>query len=69
MPTLRRQRLSDAEIVRRYRDDGESRGMVGLRAKISDAQVMTILIRHGVRIRGTNEALRLAITQRKARAG
>jgi hypothetical protein len=69
MGTLHRQRLSDAEIVRRYRDDGESRGMIGLRAKISDAQVTTILIRAGVRIRGPNEALRLAITQRKARAG
>lgn len=63
-----RQRLSEAEIVQRYRD-GESRGMIGLRARLPDTQIVTILTRHGVRLRGPSEALRLAMAQRKARAG
>lgn len=64
-----RQRLSDAEIVRRYRDEGESRGMIGLRARLPDTQIVTILTRHGVRLRGPGEALRLVLAQKKARAG
>lgn len=68
MGSLRIQRLTDAEILARYRA-GESQGLIGLRARLSSARVRDILVHHGVRLRSSQEALRLALrTRHKPRA-
>jgi hypothetical protein len=61
--TLNLQKLSDDEICARYRA-GESQGFIGLRARLSCYQVRDILKRHGVRLRTSSEALRLALRTR-----
>lgn len=66
MGTFKVQRLTDAEIVARY-VAGEGRGILGLRAKLPDYRVTEILTAAGVRLRGTNEAIRLSHNQRKSR--
>lgn len=67
LPRPRPGRLSDAEICQRYRD-GESQGMIGLRARLSSAQVRAVLIAHDVRIRHSAEALRLHLRTAPPRA-
>jgi hypothetical protein len=67
MGSVKISRLSDAEICERYRD-GECRTMLALRAKVPDYRITEILTAHGVRLRGPNEALRLALKQRRALA-
>lgn len=66
MGSVKVSRLSDAEICARYRD-GECRTMLALRARVPDYRITEILQASGVRIRGPNEALRLALSQRRAR--
>jgi hypothetical protein len=63
-----RQRLSDEEICQRYRDGGESQGMIGLRARLSCAQVRAVLEANNIRIRQSAEALRLSLRTRPPRA-
>jgi hypothetical protein len=58
------QRLSDTDIVAQYLA-GEAQGVLGLRARISQAQVRDILLRHGVRLRTSSETLRLTLRTRK----
>lgn len=57
-------RLSDAEIVSRYQEAGESVGLLSLRARVPDYHITAILAAAGVRIRGRAEALRLARQQK-----
>lgn len=63
MGSFKVSRLSDAEIIARYRDAGESAGMLALRAKIPLYRVQEILTAAGIRLRGPSEALRLALDQ------
>lgn len=67
MGTVKRPIIPLAEIVARYRD-GEGAGMLSLRAKVPLYRIQEILRDAGVRLRGPNEALRLALDQRAARA-
>lgn len=68
MGSIKRPVIAPAEIVSRYRDAGESAGMLSLRAKVPLYRIHEILRDAGVRLRGTTEALRLAIDKRAARA-
>ena len=61
-------RLPDSEIVRLYTEAGESAGLIGLRAKVSHAHIMSILRACGVPIRTQSEAIGLGNVQRRARA-
>lgn len=67
MGSIKRAVLSDAEIVRLYRDVGECVGMVALRARVPVYRINDVLTAAGVRLRGPSERLRLAAAQRKAR--
>lgn len=67
MGTRRYQKISDAEICQLYRD-GQSAGVIGLRARISSVQVRDILTAHGIRIRQSAEALRLHLRTAPRRA-
>jgi hypothetical protein len=60
------QRLTDAEIVSEYAA-GKSQAWLGLKARLSSAQVRALLVAHGVRLRGQAEALRLELRTRPAR--
>ena len=62
--TFKIQRLTDDQIVSQYLA-GETQGMLSLRARISQAAVRDILIRHGVRLRTSQETLRLTLRTRK----
>jgi hypothetical protein len=66
--TVKRPIIGIAEIVSRYREGGEGVGMLSLRAKVPTYRIQEILRDAGVRLRGPNEALRLALDQRAARA-
>jgi hypothetical protein len=68
MGTVKRPIIPLAEIVARYRDLGEGVGMLSLRAKVPTYRIQEILRDAGVRLRGPNEALRLALDQRAAKA-
>lgn len=63
MGSLRYQKISDAEIVRCYAE-GNSQGLISLKARISTAQVRDILVANHVRLRGQQESLRLALRGR-----
>ena len=63
MGTARLQRLTDDEIVARY-NAGESQSLIGLRARLSTAQVRAVLVGLGVRIRPSAETLRLTLRTR-----
>lgn len=65
MGTFKRLHLSPAEIVAQYLD-GESAGMLSLRARVPVYRITEILTAAGVRIRGQNEAFRVALARRKA---
>lgn len=66
MGSIKRLRISPAEVVALYLG-GESAGMVSLRAKVPVSRITEILTNAGVRIRGKQEAVRLAQAQRKAK--
>lgn len=59
--------MSIDEICRLYVEKGESAGMVSLRAKIPLHRVREILASRGIHVRGPGEAVRLALSQRRAR--
>ncbi len=63
MGSLKFQKLSDDQICRQYAA-GDSQGLLSLKARISTAQVRAILVARGVRLRGQQEALRLALRTR-----
>mgnify|MGYP007008284795 CR=1 FL=1 len=50
MGSLRRQRISDDEIVKRYQA-GEARDVLKFRAKVPDARIIEILHENGVTLR------------------
>lgn len=56
-------KLSEDEVVARY-VAGESRGLLGLRAKKSDAWVVACLIRAGVPLRTPSEAMAIMMRNR-----
>jgi hypothetical protein len=64
MGTLRRARLSDSEICRRY-VAGEARDAVGMRAGLLDKEVCDILRRNGVALRDDAESRAIAIRSRE----
>jgi hypothetical protein len=63
---LPRPRLSDEQIIAEYAA-GKPQAWIGLKARLSTAQVRAILVAHGVHIRGQQEALRLSIRSRARR--
>lgn len=67
MGSLPRPRLTEAEIVRFYCDEMKPQAWIGLKARLSTAQVRDILVASGVRIRGQQEAMRLNIRARPRR--
>lgn len=66
MGSYKRPRIPVAEIVERYLA-GESAGMLSLRARVPHYRIPEILREAGVRVRGPNEALRVALDQRRLR--
>ena len=64
MGTVKRLQLSPAEIVARYLE-GESAGMLSLRARVPVYRITEILTAAGIRIRGTGEANRIANARRR----
>lgn len=58
--------LTEDEIVARYRA-GEARGMIGLRARVSDARVKEILLAAGIELRSQREVVALIATGRRRR--
>jgi hypothetical protein len=58
MGTIRRQRISDTEIVTRYLA-GESRDMLIRRAKLSDSSILTILQNNGIALRTSRQVKEL----------
>ena len=67
MGSLPRPRLTDDQIIRLYRDEMKTQAWLGLKARMSCAQIREVLVRNGVRIRGQQEALRLSIRARPRR--
>ena len=65
MGTIKTPRLSDAEIVARYRD-GEPRGILGLRAGVPDYRLVEILNAAGAGLRTPEQARLLAEASRAA---
>jgi hypothetical protein len=63
MGSLKIPYLSDQEVVDRYLA-GEARGLIALRAKKSDAWVVDVLIRHGVKLRTASQAISMSVKSR-----
>jgi hypothetical protein len=63
MGSLYLPRLSEQDVVDRYLA-GESRGLLGLRAKKSDAWVVSCLTRAGVPLRSPTEAMAIMMRNR-----
>ena len=58
----KKSKLSDAEIIQRYTDGGESAGLIALRCRVPTYHVMAVLASApGVRLRGAAEGIRLAM--------
>jgi hypothetical protein len=64
MGSLPKQRLSDSEIVAQYLA-GASQGFLSLKARISQVHIRNILLAHGVRLRTSQETLRLTLRTRR----
>lgn len=56
--------ISDAEIVTRYRDGLESRGLLGLRCKMPDYHIVAVLEAAGVPLRTPAEVKVLTASTR-----
>lgn len=54
MGTFKASRLNDDEICARY-VGGESRGIIGLRAKMPDAFIVEVLLHNGITLRTPSE--------------
>lgn len=63
MGSRRVSRLTEDEIVQRYRD-GQSKSLIALKAGLPDHLIEAVLRAAGCRLRGRAEALRLALQTR-----
>ncbi len=63
MGSLKPAIMTDEEVIRRY-EAGESRGMIGLRAKKPDYWVVDVLIRNGIPLRAPSDWIALSIKTR-----
>lgn len=64
MGSLRKPRLSESEVCRLYRA-GQSRNAIGLAAQLYDHEVVAVLVRNGVPLRGDAEARAISIKNRE----
>jgi hypothetical protein len=62
--SMKTQRLTDEEIAAEYRA-GKSQAWLGLKARLSSAQVRSILVALQVPLRSQQEVLRLALRTRR----